>query len=118
MEPLRKEPMGSPQTKEMKPTVIRTAPAGSNTGFTTRELPRPEGDGTPTVYVPPEPGSPHNDDREGPPDTFLSVDEAAALLRVNRKTAYQAVAERRMPGVIRLGRIIRIRRDALLQWGR
>ena len=69
------------------------------------------------VVVSQEPGIPHNDDLEAPTEPFLSVGEAAALLRVNRKTAYEAIKARRMPGVVRLGRTIRIRRDALLRWG-
>ena len=43
----------------------------------------------------------------------LTVDEAARLLRVNRKTLYDAVRDGRVPGVIRMGRSIRIGRDAL-----
>ena len=46
----------------------------------------------------------------------LTVDEAARLLRVNRKTLYDAVRDGRVPGVIRMGRSIRIGRDALLGW--
>jgi excisionase family DNA binding protein len=46
---------------------------------------------------------------------ILTVDEAAALLRVNRKTLYEAIRLDQLPGaVIRLGRAIRIRREALL----
>lgn len=46
----------------------------------------------------------------------LTVDEAARLLRVNRKTLYDAVRAGAVPGVVRLGRSIRIGRDALLRW--
>lgn len=46
----------------------------------------------------------------------LTVDEAARLLRVNRKTLYDAVRDGRVPGVVRMGRTIRIGRDALLDW--
>lgn len=46
----------------------------------------------------------------------LTVDEAAELLRVNRKTLYEAIREDQVPGVIRLGRTIRLGRDALLDW--
>ena len=46
----------------------------------------------------------------------LTVDEVAELLRVDRKTAYAAISEGDMPGVRRLGRCIRVSRDALLQW--
>ena len=46
----------------------------------------------------------------------LTVDEAARLLRVNRKTLYDAVRAGEVPGVVRVGRSIRIGRDALLRW--
>ena len=41
---------------------------------------------------------------------------AARLLRVNRKTLYDAVRAGEVPGVVRVGRSIRIGRDALLGW--
>ena len=47
---------------------------------------------------------------------FLTVDEAAALLRVNRKTLYESIRLGQVPGVFHLRRSIRIRRDALLAW--
>jgi excisionase family DNA binding protein len=56
------------------------------------------------------------------PSTFktdpevLTVDELAALLRVERKTAYAAVARGEIPGARRVGRSIRISRDAVLEW--
>jgi len=46
----------------------------------------------------------------------LTVDEAAGLLRVNRKTLYDAVRAGEVPGVVRVGRSIRIGREALLRW--
>jgi excisionase family DNA binding protein len=46
----------------------------------------------------------------------LTVEEAATLLRVNRKTFYEAVRLGRVPGIIRVGRVIRISREALLAW--
>jgi excisionase family DNA binding protein len=46
----------------------------------------------------------------------LCVEELAALLRVNRKTAYDAVSRGRIPGARRIGRTIRIDRDAVLEW--
>jgi excisionase family DNA binding protein len=46
----------------------------------------------------------------------LTIDEAARLLRVNRKTLYDAVKLGRVPGVVRLGRSIRLGRAALLEW--
>ena len=48
--------------------------------------------------------------------SILTVDELAVLLRVNRKTAYDAIAEGRIPGARRVGRAIRVSRDAVLQW--
>ncbi|MCY1043861.1 helix-turn-helix domain-containing protein [Corallococcus sp. bb12-1] len=47
---------------------------------------------------------------------FLTVEEAAALLRVNRKTLYESIRLAQVPGVIHIGRSIRIRSDALLAW--
>lgn len=51
-----------------------------------------------------------------PSPVVLTVDELAALLRVERKTAYAAIAKGDIPGVRRVGRTIRILRDAVLQW--
>lgn len=48
------------------------------------------------------------------PTEFLTVEEAAELLRCNRKTILRAVQERTLPGVLRVGRTIRIRRAELL----
>ena len=47
---------------------------------------------------------------------FLTVEEAAELLRVNRKTLYEAIRLEQVPGVAQLGRILRIHRDTLLTW--
>jgi excisionase family DNA binding protein len=47
---------------------------------------------------------------------FLTVDEAAALLRVNRKTFYAAISANQVPGVVHLGRSIRLSRSALVTW--
>ncbi len=46
----------------------------------------------------------------------LTVEEAAAFLRVNRKTLYEAVRLGSVPGIIRLGRVIRISKAALISW--
>ena len=51
-----------------------------------------------------------------PTSSVLTVDEAAALLRVNRKSLYQAIRENKVPGVVRLGRVIRLSRAALESW--
>ncbi|MFY2558385.1 helix-turn-helix domain-containing protein [Corallococcus terminator] len=47
---------------------------------------------------------------------FLTVKEAAALLRVNRKTLYEAIRLGQVPGVARIGKALRIRRRALVEW--
>lgn len=52
----------------------------------------------------------------GDGDQLLTVDEAAEVLRVNRKTLYEAIRANQVPGVIRLGKVIRIGRAALLAW--
>ena len=46
----------------------------------------------------------------------LTVDEAAALLRVERKTLYDAIHRGEVPGVRRIGRLIRLSRETLLKW--
>ena len=45
----------------------------------------------------------------------LTVDEVVDLMRVDRKTAYAAIAEGGVPGVRRIGRCIRVSRDVLLR---
>jgi len=46
---------------------------------------------------------------------FLTVDEAAGLLRVNRKTLYESIRLGQVPGVVRIGKALRIRRAALVE---
>ena len=41
---------------------------------------------------------------------------AQALLRVDRKSIYESIRRGELPGVVRVGRAIRIGRTALLQW--
>jgi len=55
-------------------------------------------------------------DRRRTDPAVLTVDEAAALLRVDRKSIYESIRRGELPGVVRVGRIIRISRPALLQW--
>ena len=50
------------------------------------------------------------------PSPVLTVDEVAVLLRLNRKTVYQALARGEIPGALRIGRSYRIARSALLAW--
>jgi excisionase family DNA binding protein len=47
---------------------------------------------------------------------FLTVDEAAGLLRTSRKALYQMVERRQLPGVTRIGRRILVRSLDLLNW--
>ena len=54
-------------------------------------------------------------DGPSPQPEMLTPDEAARLLRVNRKTIYAAIRDKKLPGVSQLGpRAVRIRRSALL----
>jgi len=50
--------------------------------------------------------------------TLLTVDEFANLLRVNRNTLYDAIKKGQVPGVRRIGRVIRICRATVLEWFR
>ena len=47
---------------------------------------------------------------------ILTVEEVADLMRIDRKTAYAAIACGQVPGVRRIGRCIRVSRDVLLRW--
>lgn len=49
-------------------------------------------------------------------DPVLTVDEVAQLLRVNRKTIYEAFGRGEIPGGRRIGRTIRFARAAILAW--
>jgi excisionase family DNA binding protein len=51
---------------------------------------------------------------EDPP--VLTVDEVAALLRVNRKTVYELIGRGEIRGARRLGRTLRFSREAVLDW--
>ena len=48
--------------------------------------------------------------------TLLTVDEMAALLRISRTKSYEICRRSDFPGVIRLGRSIRIVKSQLLSW--
>jgi excisionase family DNA binding protein len=54
-------------------------------------------------------------DPSGTP-AVLTVDELAAFLRVDRKTVYTALNSGEIPGARRIGRTIRVSRDAVLRW--
>ena len=46
----------------------------------------------------------------------MTVDELADLLRMNRKTLYEALSRGEIPGVKRIGRAYRISRPVVLRW--
>ena len=46
----------------------------------------------------------------------LTVEEVARLLRISRGAAYQAARRGELPGVRRVGRTLRVSRDAVLTW--
>jgi excisionase family DNA binding protein len=46
---------------------------------------------------------------------FLTIEEASTLLRCSKKALYAAIRAHELPGVVRIGRVIRIRRSALLK---
>jgi len=47
---------------------------------------------------------------------LLTVDEVAAILRTSRKAIYAMVERMQLPGVIRIGRRLLVRRDDLFSW--
>jgi excisionase family DNA binding protein len=51
-----------------------------------------------------------------PPSLVITVDEAAVLLRVNRKTVYDSIKRGELPGVRRIGGTIRLCRSSLIEW--
>jgi excisionase family DNA binding protein len=51
-----------------------------------------------------------------PQPPVLTVDELATLLRVNRKTVYEALSRGEIPGARRIGASYRILRGAVLEW--
>ena len=50
------------------------------------------------------------------PPEVITVDEAADLLRVDRRTVYSLIKRGKIPGVRRVGRSIRLSRTKLLAW--
>ena len=48
-------------------------------------------------------------------DTFLTVREAAEVLRISKSKAYELVSSGELPHV-RFGKVVRISRAGLLQW--
>jgi excisionase family DNA binding protein len=58
---------------------------------------------------------PRMEDRLEDEPRFLRIPEVAQLLRINRGRVYSMAADGTLPGVIRLGRTIRIDRVRLLE---
>ena len=48
--------------------------------------------------------------------TFLTVDELADVLRLNRNTVYEAIKQDQVPGVTKWGRCVRICRSTVVRW--
>jgi len=51
-----------------------------------------------------------------PDPEVLTVEELAGRLRIGRRAAYEAIARGDVPGVVRVGRTIRISRTAIDRW--
>lgn len=51
-----------------------------------------------------------------PLPTVMTVEELAAYMRVDRKSIYEMVARRELPGAVRVGRMIRISTKAVMAW--
>jgi excisionase family DNA binding protein len=47
---------------------------------------------------------------------LLTPTEVAELLRTSRKAIYTMIERARLPGIVRIGRRVLIREDALLDW--
>jgi excisionase family DNA binding protein len=47
---------------------------------------------------------------------LLTPAEVAAALRTSRKAIYAMIARHQLPGIVRLGRRVLVRQDALLDW--
>jgi len=47
---------------------------------------------------------------------LLTPIEVAELLRTTRKAIYSMVERRQLPGIVRIGRRVLVREDALLDW--
>jgi excisionase family DNA binding protein len=46
----------------------------------------------------------------------MTAKSVSRVLRVNKKTLYEMVRTRAIPGVIRMGRVLRFSRAALAKW--
>jgi excisionase family DNA binding protein len=48
--------------------------------------------------------------------TLLTPTEVANLLRTSRKAIYTMIERAQLPGVVRIGRRVLVRQDALVDW--
>lgn len=46
----------------------------------------------------------------------LTVPELAQLLRIGRNSAYEAIQRGEIPGVVRIGRTVRVSKATVLRW--
>jgi excisionase family DNA binding protein len=46
----------------------------------------------------------------------MTANSVSRMLRVNRKTLYEMVRAKAIPGVVRMGRVLRFSREALTRW--
>ena len=51
-----------------------------------------------------------------PTPILLTPSEVAELLRTSRKAIYTMIERAHLPGVVRIGRRVLVREDALLDW--
>jgi len=51
-----------------------------------------------------------------PTPILLTPSEVAELLRTSRKAIYTMIERVQLPGVVRIGRRVLVREDALLDW--
>jgi excisionase family DNA binding protein len=63
-------------------------------------------------------GGPIASANEAPLPRFLTIPEAAGLLRINKNTAYDWALSRRLPGAFRVGGHWRVCRERLLRYVR
>ncbi len=106
----QKTPLESPAAPIQEGDVARTAVPVEQDAASARPADAGEHhrlDASGPGLVPPSPSE---------PDEVITVDELAALLRVNRKTAYAAIKRGEIPGVQRIGGALRAHRGAVLEW--
>jgi excisionase family DNA binding protein len=75
---------------------------------------RPGGPGDPGAALPPASGASSGADPVLP--MVLTPEELAQMLRVRRRSVYEAISRGDIPGVRRIGRKVRIDRDSVLAW--